>query len=112
MRARYVYGYSDKIGWVCQDVLSGNQIWAARGPLKAGSVIAAEGHLYCYDEDNAVVALVKASPEKFQLISSFKLPEETAHRAPSGRNWTPLAISDGYLFVRDQELLFCYKIKP
>lgn len=107
----HAYGYSDKIGWVCQEVATGNQKWAARNPLKAGSVISAEGLLYCYDEDNAVVALVVADSEKFQLASSFKIPEQTAHRAPSGRNWTPPVIANGHLYIRDQELLFCYKIK-
>ncbi|HAC93076.1 MAG TPA: polyvinylalcohol dehydrogenase, partial [Planctomycetaceae bacterium] len=60
---------------------------------------------------DAVVALVVADSEKFQLASSFKIPEQTAHRAPSGRNWTPPVIANGHLYIRDQELLFCYKIK-
>jgi outer membrane protein assembly factor BamB len=107
----HAYGYSDKVGWVCQKVMTGDQAWAARSPLKAGSVIAADGMLYCYDEDNAEVALVEANPEKFVLKSKFKLPESTAFKAPGGRNWTPPVISDGRLLIRDQELLFCFKIK-
>lgn len=107
----HVYGYSDKVGWVCQNMLSGNQVWAAREPLKAGSVIAADGMLYCYDEDLAEVALVEANPKKFVLKSKFALPKTTGFKAPGGRNWTPPVIHNGHLFIRDQELLFCFNIK-
>jgi outer membrane protein assembly factor BamB len=107
----HAYGYSDKVGWVCQEVLTGAQKWAARRPLKAGSVITAEGLLYCYDEDAALMALVEANPSEFVLRSQFQLPEQTANRAPSGRNWTPPVIAGGRLFVRDQELLFSYRIR-
>lgn len=107
----HAYGYSDKVGWVCQEVLSGEQVWAARRPLKAGSVITAENLLYCYDEDMAVVALVEANPTEFVLRSQFQLPEQTQNRAPSGRNWTPPVIAGGQLYIRDQELLFSFRIR-
>lgn len=107
----YAYGYSDKIGWICQEVSTGTQKWAARGPLKAGSVIAAEGLLYCYDEDNAEVALVEANSKEFILRSRFKLPNGTQFKAPSGRNWTPPVIANGHLMIRDQELLFAFDIR-
>jgi outer membrane protein assembly factor BamB len=109
----HVYGYSDKLGWVCQKLLSGDQAWVARAgnPLKAGSVVAADGLLVCYDEDNAEVALLEADPTKFSLKSKFALPQTTAFKASGGRNWTPPVIDNGQLFIRDQELLFCFKIK-
>jgi len=107
----HVFGYSDKIGWVCQELESGLQKWAARGPLKAGSLIAAEGHLYFYDEDNAEVALVEANPKEFVLKSRFQLPKATAFKSPGGRNWTPPVIANGVLFIRDQELLFAFGIR-
>ena len=107
----HLYGYSDKMGWVCQKTPSGDQAWVARSPLKAGSLIAADGMLICYDEDNAEVALVEANPKEFVLKSKFALPQGTANKAPGGRNWTPPVISHGCLFIRDHELLFCFKIK-
>ena len=106
----YVYGYSDKVGWVCQELFSGDQAWAARSPPEPAPVIAADGLLYCYDEDSAEVALVEANPHKF-VMRSLKITEETAHRAPSGRNWTPPVIAAGRLWLRDQELLFCYQLR-
>ncbi len=107
----HLYGYSEKMGWVCQEMLSGDQAWAARSPLKAGSVVAADGMLIVYDEDAAEVALVKANPEKFELVSKFALPAATAQKSPGGRNWTPPVINNGQLLIRDQELLFSFQIK-
>jgi outer membrane protein assembly factor BamB len=106
----HAYGYSDKLGWVCQEVMSGKQAWGSRA-LKAGSVVAADGMLYCYDEEMDEVALVEANPSKFVLKSKFALPQTTSTKTPGGRNWTPPVINNGHLLVRDQELLFCYKIK-
>lgn len=106
-----LYGYSDKMGWVCQKTPSGDQAWVAREPLKAGSVVAADGMLVIYDEEAAEVALVEANPEKFVLKSKFALPQTTANKAPGGRNWTPPVINNGHLIIRDQELVFCFKIK-
>jgi hypothetical protein len=107
--AGHAYGYSEKT-WVCQEVASGKQAWAARQPLKAGVAISAEGLLFCYDEENGEVALVEANPNEFTLRSKFALPQKTKLQSPSGKNWTPLTLSNGRLFVRDQELLFCYKV--
>lgn len=107
----HVYGYSGKVGWVCQDLRSGAQLWAARQPLQAGSVVAADGHLYCYDEESGAVALVAADPASFTIKGQLKLPGRSENRAISGRCWTPPVISDGNLYVRDQELLHCYRIR-
>lgn len=105
------YGYSDKIGWVCQEVASGKQRWAARQPLQAGSVIAVDGHLICYDEENRELALLEANPDEFKLLGKFMLPVESKFPTPGGRNWTPVSFADGRLIVREQEHLFCFKAK-
>jgi hypothetical protein len=57
------------------------------------------------------VGLIAASPEKYDLKSRFKLPKESKLRKPRGGVWTPPVIADGHLYLRDQELIFCYKIK-
>jgi outer membrane protein assembly factor BamB len=105
------YGYSDKLGWVCQDVKTGNQVWASRQALKAGSVISADGKLFCYDEENREVALAEVNSKEFVIKSKFTLPVETKFPSPSGKNWTPLTVSNGKLYVRDQEHIFRFTIK-
>jgi outer membrane protein assembly factor BamB len=105
-----LYGYSDTIGWVCQDFKTGEAVWDDK-KLGPGSLICGDGNLYCYDEEEGVVALVEATRAKYTEKSRFTLPDQTKLRSPSGKNWTPPVIANGHLFIRDQELLFCYKIK-
>jgi outer membrane protein assembly factor BamB len=106
----YVYGYSEQRGWVCQDFKTGSIKWSDKD-LGSGSVIAADGRLYCYGEDDGMVALVEATPEKWNEISRFQIPEQSPLRKPKGRTWTPPVIADGRLYLRDQDLLFGYEIK-
>jgi outer membrane protein assembly factor BamB len=110
----HVYGYSESrqsTGWLCMDFKTGKPAWVESAGLGAGSLTAADGHLYCYTEDKGDVALVQASPEKWNLVSQFEIPEKTKLRKPSGKLWTPPVIANGRLYLRDQELIFCYRIK-
>jgi hypothetical protein len=108
----HVYGYSDKRGWVCQEWKTGQEVWSQRiSKPGAGSLTYADGHLYLYGEDDGIVGLIEASPAGWKQKGSFALPAKSAVMAPSKRNWTPPVIANGHLFIRDQELLFCYKIK-
>ena len=61
--------------------------------------------LYCYEEKNGNVALVKANPEKFDLVSTFKIPLGT------GPNWSHPVIKDGILYIRHMDALMAYNIK-
>jgi outer membrane protein assembly factor BamB len=107
----YVYGCSDRRGWICQDLNSGDLEWYKRGEIGDGSLAYADGHLYLFDERKGEVGLVEASNEAWILKSRFTLPALSEKKAPSGRIWTHPAIADGKLYLRDQELLYCYDIK-
>ncbi|MEM8670574.1 MAG: PQQ-binding-like beta-propeller repeat protein [Planctomycetota bacterium] len=110
----YVYGSSARRGWVCQNLESGDLEWFSkrvRGSIGEGSLVYADGHLYLYAEREADVALIAATPEGFEEKGRFELPEKSKMRAPSGKNWTHPVIAGGRLYLRDQELLFCFKIK-
>ena len=110
----HIYGSSSRRGWVCQAFGSGELEWYSKrvsDSLGEGSVAYADGHLYLYAEREADVALIEASPEGYEEKGRFELPEESQLRAPSGKNWTHPAIAGGKLYLRDQELLFCYDIK-
>ena len=62
-------------------------------------------------EDTGAVALIQADSASYKELSRFNLPVESAIRKSGGRRWTHPALSDGLLFLRDQELLFCYKVR-
>jgi outer membrane protein assembly factor BamB len=111
-----VYGYADR-GWVCQDLKSGKEKWHEDNfaGQKSGSTIAADGMLYLYT-DNGELGLAEATPGKFTLASSFTIPERSKFpkSRPSSRDsgvWAYPAIANGYLYLRDAELIFCYDIR-
>ncbi len=107
----HLYGYSDGPGWVCQDWLTGQQVWRERSALKKGAVAFADGMLYCISEKEGEVVLAEASPEGWNEKGRFVLEPQTEQRKPSGAIWTHPVIVNGKLFLRDQELLFCFDVK-
>jgi outer membrane protein assembly factor BamB len=61
--------------------------------------------LYCYDENTGDVALVKPSPNGFDVVSSFAVTEG------DGQHWAHPAISDGRLYIRHGDAMMAYDIK-
>jgi outer membrane protein assembly factor BamB len=116
----HVFGHS--IGaWVCQDIKTGAEAWAERETLNchSGSLVAADGLLYLLT-DGGTVGLIEASPKEFKVRSFFKLPEASTLRgtAPTALRtatqaliWSHPVIANGRLYVRDQELVFCFDVR-
>jgi outer membrane protein assembly factor BamB len=106
----HLYGHSDQVGWVCQDFKTGAEVWANKS-LGKGAIHYADGMLYCLDENSGEVALVEASPSAWTEKGRFKLAPLTTKRARDGRIWTHPVVVNGRLYLRDQELLFCFDVK-
>ncbi|MFO0948384.1 MAG: PQQ-binding-like beta-propeller repeat protein [Planctomycetota bacterium] len=106
----HVYGYSDGTGWVCQSLETGELVWRDK-KLGKGSVLAAEGKLYCYSEDDGTVVLADASPDGWTERGRFTIPKSSAIPRKSGHIWTHPVVAEGRLFLRDHELLFCFELK-
>ena len=104
----YLYGsnwLSNNDGnWCCIDWNTGAKKWENHWKCK-GSIISAEGLLYIYDERSGFVGLVRADPEKFDLISSFKISKG------SGPYWAHPVIHNGKLYVRHGKALMAFNIK-
>jgi outer membrane protein assembly factor BamB len=107
----HLYGYSDRLGWVCQNLKSGEKVWAEKAALGKGAIAYADGMFYCLAEQDGTLALVEASAAGWKERSRFKLDPQTTQRSPRGRIWTHPVISGGRLYLRDQELLSCYDVK-
>ncbi len=105
-----VYGYSDGAGWVCQDFKTGEKIWNDRNFGK-GSVTYADGMLYCLSERDGTMALFQVADGGWEEKGRFKMEPQATIRSPRGRIWTHPVIANGKLFLRDQNLVFCYDIK-
>ncbi len=109
----FIFGHSDAKGWICQDLKDGSLKWSTRGGAKSpekGSVTYADGALFCYGEDTGTLVVVEANSKEFKELGRFKISGETKLRRPSGKFWTHPVIANGKLYLRDQDLLFCYDI--
>jgi outer membrane protein assembly factor BamB len=105
-----IYGHSDKGGWTCQDFLTGKIEWQDES-LGNGTCTYAAGHLICVDENDGTVVLATAKPDKWQEISRFKLAPQTSIRKKEGRIWSHPVVVNGRLYLRDQDLIFCYNVQ-
>jgi outer membrane protein assembly factor BamB len=90
--------------WCCLDWETGKKMYEEHWNCK-GSVIAAEDMLYIYDEKRGNVGLVKATPEGFELTSTFRI------REGSGPHWAHPVIHQGRLYIRHGNALMAYNIK-
>ena len=108
----YLYGHGDP-AWVCQNFKTGEQVWSSREVSKfgKGALGAADGMLYCLEERTGTVALVEASPKGWNEVSRFTLSPQTKIRSSSGMVWTHPVIANGKLYLRDQDLIYCFDVK-
>lgn len=106
----HVYGYSDGFGWTCLDFQTGEIVWSEKNSLGKGCVTCADGMLYCMDEVDATVVLAEASTKGWKEHGRFELAPLTNKRKPKGKIWTHPVVSNGKLYLRDQDLLFCFDI--
>lgn len=107
----HLYGHSENRGWVCHELATGKALWSERGKLERGSITYADGRLYCCGEEGNI-ALIDASPKGWSQLGRFSLPQTSALRKPSGGVWTHPVIAGGRLYLRDQEFLYCYDLRP
>jgi outer membrane protein assembly factor BamB len=99
----HLYGFSNAI-LTAMKFQKGDVVWKDRSVGK-GSVTYADGKLYLLGEDG-VVGLAEATPEGYKEISRFTIPRG------GFPTWTPLVISDGRMYLREQDNLYCYDIRP
>jgi outer membrane protein assembly factor BamB len=113
----YLYGHANGVGWVCQDFKSGKTTWIDRTKLvsKSGSIMAVEDRLYLYN-DTGTAVLLQADSKSWKEHGRFEIPEKS--KVPQSRKtsrsagiWTHPVVANGRLYLRDQELLFCYDVR-
>ncbi|MFN8255473.1 MAG: PQQ-binding-like beta-propeller repeat protein [Bacteroidales bacterium] len=104
----YIYGSTwthNSMGkWACIDWETGKLMYHTEW-INKGSVISANGMLYCTEEKTGNIALVKADPNEFKIISSFKITKGI------GPFWAHPVIHNGVLYIRHGKALMAYKIK-
>ena len=101
----YVYasGHSAARYWFCVDWKTGKTIYKDNS-FAPCNVIFADGLLYCYSE-KGTMNLVKPNPEKYELVSSFKVTLGT------NQHWAHPVIHKGVMYLRHGDTLMAYKVK-
>lgn len=111
-----LFGFSDGVGWACQDLATGDIVWnekKTRGNEEAlgkGAISFADGRFYCLDEQSGMCVLIEATKDGWKNVGKFRLDPQTQQRADKGKVWTHPVIANGKLYLRDQEVVICYDI--
>jgi outer membrane protein assembly factor BamB len=92
---------------VCVELMTGKVTWGGdirNAGTGSAAVMYADGNVY-FRYQNGVVVLVQATPEGYKERGSFTIPEV---KDPS---WSHLVVSDGKLYVREQNNLYVYDVR-
>jgi len=105
---KYLYcGHGNNKGFpLCVELETGDIAWRpGRGPGEgSAAVLFADGHLYFRYQDG-LMALIEADPTEYRLKGTFRIASDL------GESWPHPVISNGRLFLRDQDALLCYDIR-
>jgi outer membrane protein assembly factor BamB len=88
----------------CLEFATGKVMWDERKVPK-GSVALADGRLY-YRTESGPVILVEPSPKGYAERGRFNQPDRSRASA-----WPHPVVANGKLYLRDQDVLFCYDVK-
>ncbi len=103
----FIYGSNwidnSKGNWCCLDWKTGKTMYETKWFTK-GAIISAGNMLYCFDEKSGNIGLVRATPEKFDLVSSLKVS------LGKGPFWAHPTIYNGMLIVRHGDVVVVYKM--
>ena len=104
----YLYaGHGHNNGFpICIELKTGKVVWGKdRGPgAGSAAILFADGHLY-FRYENAVMALIEATPEGYREKGAFELASK------NGKSWSHPVIHHGLLYLRDQDNLLCYDLR-
>jgi outer membrane protein assembly factor BamB len=98
----FMYGFGNG-GLICMKFLTGEIAWT-NGSVRKGSLVYADGMLYCLGEGHQM-ALVEANPTEYREHGRFAIPE-------LGRPaWAHPVVSGGRLYLRNMRQLTSYDVK-
>lgn len=104
----FFYGSSAR-AFACQRRSDGKTVWSDRN-IRKGAVSYADGLFYHVQEDDGKVLLIQADDTNREIKGSFVLSPQSERRNPKGRIWVHPVIANGKLYLRDQEMIYCYDI--
>lgn len=101
----YVYGMSEARGFVCQEIKSGKEAWFERTIPKGSIAYADNRFILRQEEGRGSIILIEATPAGCKERGRFDQPNRT-----DKNSWAHPVVSNGRMYIRDQETLYCYDI--
>lgn len=98
----HLYGFSSSI-LTAVKFDTGEIAWRDRSVGK-GSLVYADGHLYCLSE-NGVVGLVEATPAGYKEKGRFRINQDSLP------TWSHPVVAGGRLYLRDQDTIYAYDVR-
>jgi hypothetical protein len=98
-----LYGFSSSI-LTAMKFQTGEVAWRDRSVGK-GSLTFADGLLFLLSE-GGVVGLAEANPTGYKELARFSLPNRSERPT-----WAHPVVSNGRLYVRDQDNLYSYEVR-
>ena len=98
----YLYGFSSQI-LTAMEFKTGKVAWKDRSVGK-GNCMYADKRLYCMGE-SGTVGLIEPDPTAYKENLALSIPRGDYN------TWTPPVISNGKLYLREQDNLYCYNVK-
>jgi outer membrane protein assembly factor BamB len=92
LRGEHLYCFTDG-SFTCREFATGKELWSAPG-IGNGSVLFTEDKILLLSEPGGLL-IVKMSASEFSTIRHIPVLE--------GTNWTPPALCDGKLYVRNKD---------
>jgi outer membrane protein assembly factor BamB len=108
----FVYGHSDKEGWVCFAFKKAEDapVWKDKS-IGKGSITYVDGHFLCYEERSGDLTVIKATDAGFNAVGKLKLPKRSPTNKGRGAIWAHPVVAHGKLFLRDFDYLYCFDLK-
>lgn len=91
-------------GIYCMDLKTG-MVRALNKELNYACLLAADGMIYSYEDQNGRVCLIKPNENSIDIVSSFKVKQG------KGPNLAHPVIANGLLFIRHGKYLMAYDVK-
>lgn len=98
----HLYGFSSAI-LTAMKFDTGEIAWRDRSVGK-GSLVYADGHLYCLSE-NGVVGLVEATPAGYKEKGRFRIEQGSLP------TWAHPVVAGGRLYLRDQDTIYAFDVR-
>ena len=108
---KHLYGANKDRDWQCLDFSDPKNVAWTTSDLDSGSLTVADGMVFAVTAKTGDVVLFEATPKEYKELARFPLPQASKSRPPSGQIWSHPVIANGRLYLRDQELIFCYEVK-